>query len=47
MEYNCHCPKICIGAHVQYELAIKNFGQLESPVVLYAIYLTDVTLDGP
>jgi hypothetical protein len=46
MEYNCHCPKTYIGADVQYELAIKNFAQLESPVVLYAIYLTDVTVDG-
>jgi hypothetical protein len=47
MEYNCHCPKIFTGADVQYELAIKNFAQLESPVVLHGICLTDVTVDGP
>jgi hypothetical protein len=46
MESNCNCPKIYIGADVHYECAIKNFAQLESPVVLYAIYLTDVTVDG-
>jgi hypothetical protein len=47
MEYNCHCLKIYIGADVQYGLTIRNFAQLESPVVLYAIYLTDVAVDGP
>lgn len=29
MEYNCHCPKVYIGADVQYDLVIKNFAQLE------------------
>lgn len=47
MEYNWHCPKIYIGADVQYELVIKNFAQLESPVVLHAICLIDFTVDDP
>lgn len=32
---------------MQYELAVKHFARLESPVVFYAIYITDVIVDSP
>ncbi|CAK9229019.1 unnamed protein product [Sphagnum jensenii] len=50
-KVSCQCSSMLSSdlllKDVQYELVIKNFAQLESPVVLHAICLIDFTVDDP